>query len=68
MPIVTMEIDVAKNVFAIHGVDAAGKPALVKPRVPTNSSAAPDRRCRSNLELPQPTHSGPSAQSGINGC
>jgi transposase len=36
MPIVTMEIDLAKNVFAIHGVDDAGKPALVKPRVPAN--------------------------------
>jgi len=34
MPIVTIGIDLAKNVFAIHGVDASGKPVLVKPRVP----------------------------------
>jgi transposase len=34
MPIVTIGIDLAKNVFAIHGVDDAGKPVLVKPRVP----------------------------------
>jgi transposase len=26
-------IDLAKNVFAVHGVDACGKPALVKPSV-----------------------------------
>jgi transposase len=24
----------AKNVFALHGVDEAGKPALVRPTVP----------------------------------
>ncbi|TDN67144.1 IS110 family transposase [Paraburkholderia sp. BL10I2N1] len=33
MPIVTVGIDLAKNVFAIHGVDASGKAVLVKPRV-----------------------------------
>ena len=27
-------IDLAKNVFAVHGVDEAGKPALVRPSVP----------------------------------
>jgi hypothetical protein len=32
--IVTISIDLAKNVFAIHGVDATGKPALVRPSVP----------------------------------
>lgn len=26
-------IDLAKNIFAIHGVNAAGKPVLVRPRV-----------------------------------
>ena len=26
-------VDLAKNVFAVHGVDAAGKPALVRPVV-----------------------------------
>jgi transposase len=32
--IVTIGIDLAKNVFAIHGVDATGKPVLLRPRVP----------------------------------
>ena len=30
MTIVTIGIDLAKNVFAVHGVDATGKPALVR--------------------------------------
>lgn len=34
MPIVTIGIDLARNVFAIHGVDGAGKAMLIKPRVP----------------------------------
>ena len=34
MPIVTIGIDLAKYVFAIHGVDEAGKAMLIKPRVP----------------------------------
>jgi transposase len=33
MAIVTVGIDLAKNVFAVHGVDVAGKPALVRPSV-----------------------------------
>jgi transposase len=33
MAIVTLGIDLAKNVFALHGVDAAGKPVLVRPAV-----------------------------------
>lgn len=33
MTIVFVGIDLAKNVFAVHGVDASGKPALVHPRV-----------------------------------
>ena len=33
MTIVTLGIDLAKNVFALHGVDATGKPALVRPTV-----------------------------------
>lgn len=32
--IVTIGIDLAKNVFAVHGVDATGKPALVRITVP----------------------------------
>ena len=33
MAIVTIGIDLAKNVFAIHGVDATGKAVLVRPSV-----------------------------------
>ena len=32
--IVTIGIELAKNVFAAHGMDATGKPALVSPNVP----------------------------------
>ena len=31
---VTVGIDLAKNVFAVHGVDKAGKAVLVRPEVP----------------------------------
>ncbi|EWS52966.1 MULTISPECIES: IS110 family transposase [unclassified Methylibium] len=34
MAIVHIGIDLAKNVFAVHGVDEHGKPALVRPSVP----------------------------------
>lgn len=34
MTIVYVGIDLAKNVFAVHGVNQAGKPALVRPAVP----------------------------------
>ena len=34
MAIVTLGIDLAKNVFALHAVDAAGRAALVRPSVP----------------------------------
>lgn len=33
MAIVTVGIDLAKNVFAVHGVNEAGKPELVRPQV-----------------------------------
>jgi transposase len=33
MSIVTLGIDLAKNVFALHGVDQAGQAVLVKPKV-----------------------------------
>ena len=32
--IVTIGIDLAKKVFAVHGVDATGKPSLMRPSVP----------------------------------
>jgi hypothetical protein len=34
LAIVTVGIDLAKNVFAAHGVNEAGKPELVHPSVP----------------------------------
>jgi transposase len=34
MVIITVGIDLAKSVFAVHGVDESGKAVLVKPRVP----------------------------------
>ena len=34
MAIVTVGIDLAKNVFAVHGVDETRKPVLVRPEVP----------------------------------
>lgn len=34
MAIVTLGIDLAKNVFALHGVDATGRAVLVRPCVP----------------------------------
>ena len=33
MNIITVGIDLAKNVFALHGVNDSGKAALVKPKV-----------------------------------
>lgn len=36
MTILTLGIDLAKNVFAVHGVNEAGKPALVRPEVRRN--------------------------------
>lgn len=33
MSIITIGIDLAKNVFVVHGVDDNGKAVLVKPKV-----------------------------------
>jgi hypothetical protein len=33
MGIITVGIDLAKNVFAVHGVDETGRAVLVKPKV-----------------------------------
>ena len=33
MSIITIGIDLAKNVFAVHEVDDNGKPVLVRPKV-----------------------------------
>lgn len=37
--IITIGIDLAKNVFAVHGEDSTGKPALVRPNVPRPTGA-----------------------------
>lgn len=34
MEIVSVDIDLAKYVFAVHGFDESGKPTLVRPTVP----------------------------------
>ena len=34
MAILYVDVDLAKNVFAVHGVNEAGKPELVRPSVP----------------------------------
>ena len=46
MNIMTIGIDLAKNVFAVHGVDETGKPALVRPKVPR------DQLCDLVAQLP----------------
>lgn len=33
MSIVTVGVDLAKNIFAVHGVDEYGKAVLIKPMV-----------------------------------
>jgi transposase len=33
MSIITIGIDLAKNVFAVHGVDHHGKAVLIRPKV-----------------------------------
>ena len=33
MPIITIGIDLAKNIFAVHGVNESGQPELVKPKI-----------------------------------
>jgi transposase len=40
MTIATLGIDLAKNVFAVHGVDRAAKAVLIKPRVMRDQLAA----------------------------
>ena len=45
MKIITLGIDLAKNVFAVHGVDENGKAALVRPNVKR------ERRARVGLAI-----------------
>lgn len=47
MAIQPVGIDLAKNVFAVHGVNQAGKPELVRPTVPRDQlHALIARHCR----------------------
>ena len=54
MNIITIGTDLAKNIFAVHGVDENGKAGLVKPKVPRDRlrkhhrqpAAVPDRLAR----------------------
>jgi len=39
MGIMTIGIGLAKNVFAVHGVDESGKPVLVEPKIPRDKPA-----------------------------
>ncbi|MBY0469302.1 MAG: hypothetical protein K2Q07_10030 [Burkholderiaceae bacterium] len=43
MTILTVGIDLAKNVFAVHGVNEAGKAELVRPPIGTRSTEPPPR-------------------------
>ena len=38
MNIIVIGIDLAKNIFAVHGINESGKAELVKPRVSRSSS------------------------------
>ncbi len=38
MSIITAGIDLAKNIFAVLGVNEAGKPELIKPKVTRDHS------------------------------
>ena len=44
MAIVTLGIDLAKNVFALHGVDATGMAVLVRPSAAFRCGKRPKRR------------------------
>ena len=46
MTIVTVGIDLAKNVFAVHGVDATGKPVLVRPSASRTKLMNSSPHCR----------------------
>ena len=37
MSIIVIGVDLAKSIFAVHGVNEAGKAKLLKPRVSRNS-------------------------------
>jgi hypothetical protein len=57
MGILYVGIDFAKNVFAVHGVDEHGKPALVRPSVPRVNSGRASTAVNARARL------GPSIES-----
>ncbi len=56
MSIITVGIDLAKKVFAVHGVDDNGKAVLVKPKVPRDKLVAQLRPCVIGLEACSGSH------------
>ena len=59
MAIVTVGIDLAKNVFALHGVDEAGAPRLKQPKVSRgklNALVAALAPCRIGIEACSGAH------------
>ena len=52
MTIVTVGIDLAKNVFAVHGVDATGKSVLIHPSVSPGKLVELAVICRQRRRLP----------------
>jgi transposase len=56
MSIITVGIDLAKNVFAVHGVDDNGKPALVKPKVARKALVANLPPCLIGMEACSGAH------------
>ncbi len=59
MTILTVGIDTAKNVFAVHGVDAAGKVQLRQPKVARsklNALIASLPRCTIGMEACSGAH------------
>ena len=61
MSIITVGIDLTKNVFAVNGVDDNGKTALVKPKVSRDKLLELISRAR----LPSVRYGGYSWRSGI---
>ena len=66
MPIITIGIDLAKNIFAVLGVNENGHAALVKPKVPAISScrSSPIYRRVSLAGAPAPAHTAGRVISG----
>ena len=51
MTIITIGIDLAKNIFAVHGVNESGHGELVKPAAPGAAPAGHRHPCRGAAHL-----------------